>query len=181
MSLEKLKAEFTAIYNQNSDALFRFCLTRVSQRELSLELSQEAFARLWARMAEGGKGREVPNPRAFLYLVTRRLIIDWYRKTKTSSLDHGLDEEGEENTFDPADDRALAEIEAGPEGRRVMALLSKLDEDHREVIHLRFVEELSPREIAEILGVSPNAVSIRITRGLAALRKLSGIERLELE
>lgn len=178
MSLEKLKAEFTAIYAQNSDALFRFCLTRVSQRELSLELAQEAFARLWVRMAEG---REVPNPRAFLYLVTRRLIIDWYRKTKTSSLDRGLDEEGEENTFDPADDRALAEIEAGPEGRRVMALLNKLDEDHREVIHLRFVEELSPREIAEILGVSPNAVSIRITRGLAALRKLSGIDRLELE
>jgi RNA polymerase sigma-70 factor, ECF subfamily len=177
MSLEKLKQEFTEVYAQNSDALFRFCFTRVSQRELSLELTQEAFTRLWARMAEG---REVPNPRAFLYLVLRRLIIDWYRKTKTSSLDQASEEDGERAAFDPADERALEEIEAGPEGRRVMALLRKLDEDHREVIHLRFVEELPPKEIAEILGITPNAASIRLTRGLEALRKLSGIEKLEL-
>jgi RNA polymerase sigma-70 factor (ECF subfamily) len=50
--------------------------------------------------------------------------------------------------------------------------MEKLDEKDREIITLRFVEELQPREIAELLGESVNAVSTRITRARQKLLNL---------
>ena len=164
---EPLKNSFLQIFEGESDALFRFCLWRTTDRELSLEFSQEAFARLWQEMR---LGKDIPNPRAFLFLVAKRLIIDWYRKHKPSSLDAGMG--GDDAPLDPRDEKAHEEIEAFADGRRALALLDRVDERYREALYLRFVEDLPPREIAEALGLTPNAVSVRITRGLEALRGL---------
>lgn len=173
MSLEAIKKEFTLVYERENDALFRFCLWRVTNREVAVELTQEAFTRLWANMING----KIHNARAFLYTVTRRLIIDWYRKFKSYSLEAMSHEEG--RAYEPEDEKALDTLEASPEARRVVALLDQLSTEHREVIYLRFIEGLEPREIASMLNTTANAVSIRITRGLEALRRLSGIEKLE--
>ena len=171
MSIDDDKKRFTDIYNRESDSLFRFCLLRVSDREKALDLTQEAFNRLWSSMVIG---KTIENPRALLYRVARNLIIDWYRKTKSLSLESLLGE-GEDREFDPPDERATLEIEINADSRRALSVLDKLELGYREVIYLRYVEDLSPKDIAEVLGLNANTVSIRITRGLAALRKLIGI------
>lgn len=167
MKTKSLEDQFTEIFLAENDALFRFCLFRISDRERALELTQETFTRLWKEIAVG-KGVP-PNPRAFLYLVARRLVIDWYRKTKTSSLDVPF-EEGEA-VVEPADPQAHEAPETLAEAGRALRLIEDLPEPYKEVMYLRFVEERPPREIAEMLELTPNAVSVRLTRGLAALRK----------
>jgi RNA polymerase sigma-70 factor (ECF subfamily) len=119
----------------------------------------------------------VPNPRAFLYVVTKHLIIDWYRRSKATSLE-ALSKD-EERPFDPVDARAHLDIETSSEAKRVINLIDQLGEQYRDVVYLRFVEDLPPREIAERLKLKVNVVSVRITRGLEALRKLAGIDKLE--
>ena len=79
MDNTSLKALFTEIYDKESDAIFRFCVTRVSSREQALDLTQDTFVRLWRSLIQG---QEIRNPRAFLFTVAHRLIIDWYRKKK---------------------------------------------------------------------------------------------------
>jgi RNA polymerase sigma factor (sigma-70 family) len=174
MAIEHSKKDFTALYERENDALFRFCLWRVSNRETALEMTQETFARLWGKMAGG---INVEHPRAFIYVTARHLIIDWYRKTKSSSLE-ALSEYGD-RPFDPVDENAHTLIETSSDAKRALLTINKLEDQYREVVYLSFVEDLPPREIAQILNITPNAVSIRLTRGLDALRRLTGIDKIE--
>src|SRR5690606_17859540 len=97
----------------------------------------------WQSLAAG---KDMPHTRAFLYKIAGNLIIDWYRKKKSGSLDK-LQEAG----FEPEDGTLLpADREA--EIREVRAAVESLEEKDREVVLLRYVEGLEPREIAEICG-----------------------------
>lgn len=172
MSINDEKLRFTAVYEQESDSLFRFCLLRVSDREKALELTQETFTRLWSTMA-GGK--RVENPRAFAFLTARRLIIDWYRRIKESSLD-ALTDKDDDKYFEPMDEHSFLEIESSAEAKRVLNMINKLEPNYREAVYLRYIESLTPKEIGSILKISANAASIRVNRGLEALRAMLHID-----
>ncbi|OHB10937.1 MAG: hypothetical protein A3G05_02250 [Candidatus Zambryskibacteria bacterium RIFCSPLOWO2_12_FULL_45_14] len=176
MSIDDDKKRFTEIYNRESDSLFRFCLVRVSDRERALDITQEAFTRLWSSILSEKK---VDNPRALLFIVARNLIIDWYRRIKSVSLESLSSDEDRE--FDAPDPKVELEIEMNADARRVLSVLSDLEPQYREVIYFRYVEDLTPQEIAEILKLNANTVSVRITRGIEALRKLMGIKKMNNE
>ncbi len=148
-------------YNLYADAIFRHCYLRLMRRERAKELMQDAFmkAYLYAQ-----KGAEIENIRALLYRIANNLIVDDVRKAKEASLD-ALQEAG----FDPtgADDKSMA---SRLDGQQVMATLAHLSEEDRQIVTLRFVDELKPQEIAEILDLTPNVVSVRIHRALKELK-----------
>src|SRR3989344_7230505 len=129
MTIEDDKKRFTDIYNQESDALFRFCLSRLSDREKALELTQETFTRLWKLMLEGRGDK----PRALLYAIARNLIIDWYRRIKSVSIESLYNEE-QDKEFDAPDPRATDEMEISVDSARALALLEKLESQYREVL-----------------------------------------------
>lgn len=168
--------KFGEIYEAESDSIFRFCLIRVSNREQALDITQETFMRFWQSLL---KGEEIRNNRAFLFTITHRLIIDWYRKKKSFSLDslmHKETEEGEAD-YDLVDEATLDNTDMGAEGRYLLDKINKLSISYQHSVYLRFVEGLSPPEIAEILGISTNAASVRINRGIEELRKITGYNK----
>jgi RNA polymerase sigma-70 factor (ECF subfamily) len=154
---------FLQAYDTLSDAIFRHCYYRCYDREKAQELMQECFMKTWERIAAGD---EILNLKAFLYRVAGNLVIDHSRRKKADSLEAMAESSG----FDPVGSGA-AEIETAAESRLALALLDRLDDRHRQAVTLRYVEGLSPREIAEITGETENAVSVRIHRGLAQLRQ----------
>lgn len=163
---------FENIYEVESDSIFRFCLVRVSNREQALDITQETFLRLWQNLQ---KDEVIKNNRAFLFTVAHRLIIDWYRKKKSVSLDKIIDND------DGVAEQILKDIDEenpllGAEGRYLLEKVEELSPTSREPVYLRFVEGLSPVEIGEILGISANAASARLNRGLNELRKKTGYE-----
>lgn len=166
---------FERIYGEQSDAIFRFCLTRVSNREQALDLTQETFLRLWQTLADG---QDIENNRAFLFTIARRLIIDWYRKKKSISLEKIMYKEGE-TEYEPVDEKSMSELSVGAEGRYLVDKINELSETSRDPVYLSYVEGLSPGEIGDILGISANATSVRINRGLAELRKLTGYDKTD--
>jgi RNA polymerase sigma-70 factor (ECF subfamily) len=70
----------------------------------------------------------------------------------------------ESNTLETAIDRF--------DGKRALAALEQLPDLYKEVLILRYVESLSPKEIAQSIGESENAVSVRIHRGLKKLQAI---------
>jgi RNA polymerase sigma-70 factor (ECF subfamily) len=170
MKIDK-NGTFEAIYKSESDAIFRFCLLRVSNREQALDITQETFLRLWQSLQQD---KEILNNKAFLFTITRRLIIDWYRKKKSISLDNMINNE-QEGSYDVVDDKSTGEsLLVKSEGRYLLTKINELSITYRDSIYLRFVEDLSPPEIGKILGVSTNVASVRINRGLEELRKIAG-------
>ncbi|HVS79931.1 MAG TPA: sigma-70 family RNA polymerase sigma factor [Candidatus Paceibacterota bacterium] len=157
------RERFLQAYDELSDSLFNHCFYRVSDREVALDITQETFTKTWEYMA-GGK--DIGNLRPFLFRVAGNLIIDYYRKKKSDSLD-ALQEEG----FDvPSED--VERIISSTEGKNALKALEGLDEKYRQVIVMRYIDELSPREIGEIIGETENAVSVRLNRSIKKLKEL---------
>jgi len=166
MGHESLKQYFHKQYDEYADALFRFCFFKVNNRDKALDITQEVFMRFWDKI-QGGE--HVNNPRAFLYKVARNLIIDWYRKKKDDSLD-ALKEDGLEIADDSRTPMPMS-TEEGAEIQRILAIIQGLDDGDRDVLIMRYVEGLPPKEIAEILGESANAVSVRINRAIKKVQE----------
>lgn len=151
------------VYEAHSDAIFRYCYFRLYNREKARDLSQEAFMKAWGYIKDGN---EVQNLRAFVYRVANNLIIDDVRKKKEASLDLL-----QENGFEPSIDGKHIE-ETRIDGLFVQQILEKLDEEYKQVVYMRYIENLQPREIAEIVGESVNIISVRIHRGLKKLKQI---------
>ena len=169
--------KFEKIYGDESDAIFRFCLVRVSDREQALDITQETFLRLWQSL---GDKKEIHNNRAFLFTVAHRLIIDWYRKKKSISLEGMMSMFNEQGTeYAIEDETIIGDVELGAEGRHLLSKINDLSPGCQHSVYLRFVEGLSPQEIGSILGISANAASVRVNRGLSELRRKTGYDEEE--
>ena len=155
---------FMKCYEEHSDAVFRFCMLRVSNRDIALDISQDVFMRFWDKLVEG---ENIRNERALLFTIARNLVIDQYRKHTTDSLD-ALKETG----FDP-DTEPDSELRS--EFNEAVASIENLDASCRDVLLLRYMEGLPPREIASIIGESVNNVSVRINRCMKKLRTLLAV------
>lgn len=166
MSTQSKKEQFEATYRDQVDAVFRYCYFRTSDREQALDLAQDAFMRYWDAIADN---KIIDNPRAFLFTIARNLIIDYYRKKKTLSLD-ALAETDENGYYLP---KGVSEM-VNAEAHYLINKIQELEPAFRQVVYLRYVEEMMPKEIAEVIGESVGAVSVRITRGLEKLRRLIG-------
>jgi len=165
MSNEKEQREqFLDSYEKYADELFRYCFFKTGLRDTALEIVQETYLKVWVLME---RGKVFDNPRAFLYTSVRNSVTDWYRKKKTVSLD-ALNEEG----FDASDETAKISPTDRLEVERIIEKSAKLEEKYREVIILRFVNDLSVTEIAALLGEKENNISVRLHRAIEKLRKI---------
>lgn len=160
-----IEEKFLEVYEKYNDAIFRHCYFRIGyDREKAKDLTQETFAKTWNYLAQG---KVIENSKAFLYKVATNLMINLHAKKKDLSLDK-LQTAG----FDPGFDNQES-LHNFLVGQQLLKKLDQLDEKYSQAVAMRYVDDLSPKEIAEILGESENVVSVRIHRGLSKLRELA--------
>ena len=167
--MEDKKAIFLKAYEEHSDAIFRYCLFKISDREIALDIMQDTFTKTWEYMMKKDQGKqneEIQNIKAFLYRVAGNLVIDQYRKKTTDSLEV-LQEDG----FDPSFDDTEILIDR-LDGIKAIELLSKLPKDYKEALFLKYVQGLSISEISEVTGDEKNTVTVRLHRGMEKLKAL---------
>ncbi len=159
--MEPLTLKLKQAYDEHSDAIFRYCCFKVSDREKAIDLTQDVFVKVWQYLLAGN---EVENMKALLYKVARNVIIDEYRKKKFDSLDT-MSEAG----FEPSDTTQVDAISI-VEVRLLVERIKELPDSYSEVVFMRYVDDLSVKEIAEALGEKENNISVRIHRGLHKLK-----------
>jgi len=121
---------------------------------------QEAFLRAWQQLS---KLSEAEKFGAWLMQIVRHAAIDSLRRMGPTV--------GEFPELAATGDGPEAEAMAADQEARVKAALAQLDETTREAVMLRYYRGHSTKEIALLLGMSPAAVDMRISRGRAALRE----------
>lgn len=134
---------------------------RTSSHLVGEDLVQDTFVKTWKYLIRGGK---IDVMKSFLYHVLNGLIIDEYRKQKSLSLDV-LMETGFEPVIDTVDH--LVNV---LDGENAILLIEQLPEKYREIIRMRYVRDLSLKEIALITGKSKNSIAVQAHRGLEKLR-----------
>lgn len=159
-----MEEQFLKAYDEHSDALFRYCYFKVYDRDLAKDLVQEAFTRTWVYLSEG---KEVENLRAFLYKILHNIIVDYIRKKKSLSLDKMIEVDG----FAPEGDGRMS-VESSSIGRELIEKLNLLDDAERDIVHMRYIDDMSVKEISKILEVSENLLSVRLHRALKKLKSI---------
>lgn len=156
--------------------LLRYLVFLTGNRELAEDIFQET----WIRVMERGKQYNGKSKfDTWLFAIARHLVIDWSRKKTTTSLEALQEQYGNEHSFDvPTNAASPFDAVTDRENREnVQAALARLDSLHREVLVLRFHEELSLEEIATVTNAPLSTVKSRLYRGLAALKpSFSGAE-----
>lgn len=160
-TMEDLKRKFESLFEEYSDVVYRLCLYKTSNENVAHDLTQETFLRLWKTLSSD---REIAKPKQYIYQIARNLIVDYYKSNKAISLDI-LQEGG----FDPKSDGNSTEIMS--EVSILKEAIEDLDPEFRDVIYMKFVEEMKVKEIAEILDISENLASVRINRGKKKLKE----------
>ena len=162
--------------------LLRYLLYLTGNRELAEDLFQEVWMRVLVRGAQfNGQARFG----TWLFTIARNLVIDQRRKRTMGSLDELIEGNGNDDramnfeiaTGDPTPFDHFSNLE---DRERIAAALLELDTLHREVLVLRFHEELSLEEIAKVTRAPLSTVKSRLYRGIAMMKpKLEGMWREE--
>jgi RNA polymerase sigma-70 factor, ECF subfamily len=149
--------------------LFRYLLYLTGSRELSEDLFQETWMRVLER---GSQYHGSARFDTWLFTIARNLVIDVRRKRIMASLEDLYDVADDERPYEPAanDPTPLDACLMRENAERIAEALLTLDPLSREVLVLRFHEELSLEEIAKVSGAHLSTVKSRLYRGLAALK-----------
>ncbi len=158
-----------SLIEQFQHRLMRYLLFLTGNRELSEDLFQETWMRVLLR---GGQYNGKARFDTWLFTIARNLVIDLSRKRTMASLDAMCDSSDDERPLDIALDgpSPLEQFETREERAEVSEILVKLEANSREVVLLRFFEELSLEEIAGVTRAPLSTVKSRLYRGLAALK-----------
>jgi RNA polymerase sigma-70 factor (ECF subfamily) len=138
--------------------------------------AEDFFQETWIRVLERGHQYDGRHKfEAWLFTIARNLVIDWQRQKKAISLDSMVDPEEEGRPIDLPDEKAESPLNVylqGESEQLVQASLDRLPVPYREVLLLRFREEMQLDEIAKIQSTPISTVKSRLYRGLEALKGL---------
>lgn len=161
-----------AVIAQYEYRLFRYLLYLTGSEDAARDMFQETWLRVLAR---GHQYDGVSRFDSWLFSIARHLVIDLSRRRKMDSLDEMLDPtQGgpAQETWSSEAASPLAEYENTELAARISSILARLPAVYREVLLLRFQEDLSLKEIAGIIGTPLATVKSRLYRGLNAAREL---------
>lgn len=154
------------LYDQYVDKIYAYIYHRVGSAELAEDLTGQVFMRMLEAVRTGAGWRTSFS--GWLYRIAHNLVVDHYRRKRRAS-------------FVDIDDAAPALAVTGDpvhltesefERERLRAALAKLTEEQAQVITLRFLEDLSIAEVAEIMDKTEGAVKALQYRAVLALRRV---------
>ena len=157
---------FAALYDKYFDQIYRYVYRRVSDKDTVEDLVSQTFYDALSHM-EDYEWRGFAFS-AWLYKIAHNNVLKWYReqgKMQTVELEHGSNMA--DKSVDTVDDVKKSELKD-----EMAVILDKLEDEDREIIRLKFFEEVSNVEIAEIMGLSANHIGVKVFRALKKVKQL---------
>jgi len=149
--------------------LMRYLMFLTGKREVAEDLFQEVWIRVLRRGSQyNGKARFD----TWIFTIARNLVIDLSRKRTMASLDEMREAGEDERPFEIAQDgpTPLEQFQYREDAAELASVMNTLEPNYREVLTLRFHEEMSLEEIAGVTRAPLSTVKSRLYRGLAALK-----------
>jgi RNA polymerase sigma-70 factor, ECF subfamily len=166
--VERLKAcdegAVRQVYRLHADAIYRYALYQSGNSSLAEDVAGEVFVRM---MESIGSYKYRGSPiSAWLYRIARNLIIDHQRRGgRFQPLEEGYD-------LTLISDNPIELAERQLSWAELREALAELTDDQRQVIILKFIENLENREVAEVIGKSEGSVKSLQHRALRRLRRV---------
>jgi RNA polymerase sigma-70 factor (ECF subfamily) len=156
---------FGQLYDHYQPQIYRFIMIKVGHREEAEDLTHQVFLSAWQNV-HSYKHRGFPFS-SWLYRIARNQVIDFYRTKKPAETIDELDEE-----HVPVSETLEIVIDRNLVMEDIFGAIAKLKQDYQDVIVLRFVEEYSLKETAEVMEKSEGAVKLIQHRAIRQLKTL---------
>lgn len=154
------KERLVELMARYEDSLCRYLTVLVADREFALDCGQETFLRAYQNLRNGR-----PVNAAWLWTVGRNLVLGEFRRRRRIALD-----------FDAWDDVMEPATGESDRSRATRRALEKLSREEREVLYLFTIDRFPTSEIAEMLGIRPTAVRMRLSRARERFRAAFGAQ-----
>jgi len=158
--------KFAAIYDKYVEQIYRYVYRRVNDQAIAEDLVSQSFYDALSHL-KSYQFKGYPFS-AWLYKIAHNNVLKWYR---TNSRYQKVDLEEVAELRDDSYDLE-EEIDVQEEGLGVKAAMDKLDNEERELIRLKYFEEVSNIEIGQIMGITANNVGVKLYRALKRLKQL---------
>jgi len=169
------RPDFETLYQRHSREVWALAYARWMNADTAMDITQEAFMRLWKKLEEG---EDILNVRAWLLRVARNLAED---HAKSAFRRNGTHPPQTMNGVQSRDCLPLERLEQMETSAQVRGLLEELSKPDREILTLRYAFEYTTEQIAELLEINATAVHMRLSRArqrLAERLKAQGVGQL---
>jgi len=156
------------IYDMHVEKLYRFFYRKVLDKTISEDLTSETFLNFVKSVKQN---KQMQNPVCFLYGIARNIFLKFLKRKYhyKDFVSIGIDE----NKFESYIDNFTSEYEQTTTiEEHLLKFLPKVPQKQRDILHKRFIEKMSLKEIAAFLGKNMNYVKTTQKRGIKSLRKL---------
>jgi RNA polymerase sigma-70 factor (ECF subfamily) len=157
------KNAYGLLYKEYFQRIYRYCKVNIFRSDLAEDITQETFIRAWKALPKF-KQTETGTFQAYLFRIARNLIIDLSRKKKEFTLEQYQEIEIEEDI--------AGQIDKKDELTKVKSALAHLDDIDRQIVVLRYFEEMSHKECATIIGIKEGALRVRTIRVLKKIKNI---------
>lgn len=159
--------EFEEVYLKYSDKIYRYIYLSTLDPYLSEDITSETFLRVW----KSWKRIKHDFIQAFLYKTAKNILIDYYRKHKNGKK-VSLEEIVEKGIEPSYDEDLIGKLNKDENIKKINDALKLLPENLREVVILRFINDLSAKEAAEILNTTEVNIRVLQYRGLKKIKEI---------
>jgi RNA polymerase sigma-70 factor (ECF subfamily) len=156
---------FGELYERHVNAVYRFLYARLDNSMDAEDFTEEVFLRAWNSVTNY-RERGVPFL-AFLLIIARNVLIDHYRKNGRSPHQVTIEDIQLKDTNPEPSEITNINLKR----QEIRQALGQLRDDYQEVLVLRFLNDLSPNETAQVMKRSTGAVRVLQHRAIVALRK----------
>ena len=172
---------FDLLLSRNQSKLFSYILFVVHEQDLANDIFQETFVKVITKLQEG---RYIDSGKfsAWIMRIAHNVIMDWYRDNRAKNIVETSDDNdlsnvtGNDITDFNIEDRYVNEQVL----RDVKKMMNLLPPTQREIVFMRFYQEMSFKEIAETTGVSINTALGRMRYAILNMRRMAAEHDINL-
>ena len=159
---------FAELYRRYIEKIYRFIFFKIGDRANSEDIASDVFLKTWNYLSDSER-LPVESFSGFVYQIARNAVVDWYRG-HANTAEHAIEAAHEMEA--PAASSPNSAVENMHDLDRTYRAIKKLKQEYQEVVHLRYIDELSIGEIAVIMGKGHTSVRVTLHRAMKKLREV---------
>ncbi len=160
----KLKAgdlsSFEKIYDDYFQKIYQFVFFKINDTQKAEDICSEVFL----RFVKFVKKNDIDNVSAVLYRIARNLIIDDSKKNREDLIGDDILESVKDDSIIDIDDKFINDD-------RLFEALDSLSDDYRDLIVMKYINEMTYKDIAEVFHKSEGAVKVSVSRAISKMKE----------
>lgn len=153
---------FAFFYDKYVKNIYRFVYIKTGSKQVSEDITQDIFLKIWQHLVDK---KNIKSFQAFIFRIARNTVIDYYRSSKQElPLEYLSEAVG-------VDEIAII-TDQNVDVAMLLKQINKLKPEYQEVLLLRYVEDMSIEDMAQVMDKDKNNIRVILHRALSKLKAI---------